>query len=137
MLRCGMRLKFLALTHVVLPSAEEICCLFECSDALQCLALLPPPGSSAADYSCMLYTPEVWPVHESFADVVVVTEWDELDVLLDMWVPGVCVCLSLSVYIYLYVYLYIYTHMYTHTHTHTHSRTRLLPRRRQRVIEHS
>jgi len=47
MLGCCMRVKVLMMTHVAPISDEGLCRLLECSDALVCLALLPPPVSSA------------------------------------------------------------------------------------------
>ena len=49
MLGCCMRVKVLMMTHVAPISDEGLCRLLECSDALVCLALLPPPVSSPGD----------------------------------------------------------------------------------------
>ena len=51
MLRCCMRVKVLMMTHVPPLSEEGLCRLLECSEALVCLALLPPPTSSPGEPS--------------------------------------------------------------------------------------
>ena len=59
MLRCCMRVKVLMMTHVPPLSEEGLCRLLECSEALVCLALLPPPTSSPGEPSPHVPLPTV------------------------------------------------------------------------------
>jgi hypothetical protein len=88
MLRCCMRLKVLMMTHVAPLSEEGLCRILECSDALKCLALLPSPSSTAIDSSMLDSPVVVWRVHANFPDAVVISEWQDFDLVLDVCVPG-------------------------------------------------